>query len=314
LTPLRFGVPPHRARGSGDPSHNQQVSELFLVDDPAGRPPVIYPLAHPQSPNDVLTVRNRFWDEGTSGARKSDVWAFGAILYELLSGERAFKGDDVAETLAAVLRADVDLSRLPASTPAGLRHLVARCLERNITRRLRDIGEARIALEDLDRPREPILRPPARTGAERHRRRRLLTAAAGAVILSAVAATIAFWPTTPASHPPVTRFVLAAPPNQILLVDPQSSDLAISPDGTRVVYKGGARVDRTQLFAYALDQLAPQPLTKSGLPKGPFISPDGQWVGFFEPGPTGVILKKVAMTGGPPVTVARLDGPSRGAT
>ena len=251
--------------------------------------------------------------KGRDADRRSDVWAFGAILYELLSGERAFKGDDVAETLAAVLRADVDLSRLPASTPAGLRYLVARCLERNIARRLRDIGEARIALEDLDQSGGSILQPSART-AGRDRRWPLPAAATVAAVVGAAAATIALWPTTPATDPPITRFVLSTRADQTLLVDPQSRDLAISPDGTHVVYKGGARVDRTQLFAYALDQLTPQSLTEPGLPKGPFTSPDGQWVGYFEPGPAGVILKKVAMTGGPPVTVARLDGPSRGAT
>ena len=251
--------------------------------------------------------------KGRDADRRSDVWAFGAILYEMLSGERAFKGDDVAETLAAVLRADVDLSRLPVSTPAALRQLVTRCLERNITRRLRDVGEARIALEDLDQARGSTLEPASHTGARSNRRWSLPTAVTAAA-LGAAAATIALWPATPLTEPSITRFVLSTRADQTLLVDPQSSDLAITPDGTRVVYKGGARVDRTQLFAYALDQLTPQPLTESGLPKGPFMSPDGQWVGFFEPGPAGVMLKKVAMTGGPPVAVARLDGPSRGAT
>jgi serine/threonine-protein kinase len=252
--------------------------------------------------------------KGREADRRSDVWAFGAVLYEMLSGERAFRGDDVAETLAAVLRADVDQSRLPASTPATLRQLVTRCLERNLARRLRDVGEARIVLEDLDPSRGSVLQPAALTGAGARRRWPLPTTVVAAAVLVVAAAAIALWPTTPASDPPVTRFVLSTRADRTLLVDPQSRDLAISPDGSRVVYKGGARVDRTQLFTYALDQLTPQPLTESGMPKGPFMSPDGQWVGFFEPSTTGVILKKVAMTGGPPVTVAQLDGPSRGAT
>jgi hypothetical protein len=81
-----------------------------------------------------------------------------------------------------------------------------------------------------------------------------------------------------------------------------------------VVYKGGSRIGRNQLFAYALDQLTPQPLTAPGLPKGPFTSPDGRWIGFFEPGAGGVALKKVALTGRPTIDVSKLDGPGRGAT
>jgi eukaryotic-like serine/threonine-protein kinase len=251
--------------------------------------------------------------KGREADRRSDVWAFGAVLYEMLVGQRAFLADTVAETLAAVLRAEVDVSRVPPSTPAALRQLLARCLERNVARRLRDIGEARIILEDLDHAAAfpvPHSRDPRQ---ETHRRSRFVIAAA-VVALLAAATIFVVSPRTPASLLHVTRFVLSTSPDQGLLVDPQSRDLAITPDGTRVVYKGGARVDRTQLFTYALNELAPQPLTEPGLPKGPFVSPDGQWVGFFEPGPSGVTLKKVALTGGLPVNVARLDGPSRGAT
>ena len=85
--------------------------------------------------------------KGRLADKRSDVWAFGAVLFEMLSGQRAFKGDDVSDTLAAVLRQDVDWTALPASTPAPVRRLIARCLERDVKRRLRDIGEARIVLE-----------------------------------------------------------------------------------------------------------------------------------------------------------------------
>ena len=86
--------------------------------------------------------------KGRQADKRSDVWAFGAVLYEMLSGQRAFKGDDVSDTLAAVLRQDVDGTALPASTPAPVRRLIARCLDRDVKRRLRDIGEARIVLDD----------------------------------------------------------------------------------------------------------------------------------------------------------------------
>ena len=86
--------------------------------------------------------------KGAAVDRRVDIWAFGAAFYEMLSGRRVFKGDDVSDTLAAVLRQDVDWSALPAHTPAPVRRLIARCLERDVKRRLRDIGEARIALDE----------------------------------------------------------------------------------------------------------------------------------------------------------------------
>jgi len=97
-----------------------------------------------------------------------------------------------------------------------------------------------------------------------------------------------------------------------LLVDPQSIDLTITPDGKEIVYKAMTASTGTQLFVRALDQLEPTPLTGPGIPRGPFSSPDGQWIAFVEPGP--VTLKKVAITGGPVQVLCRLDGPSRGAT
>jgi serine/threonine-protein kinase len=96
-------------------------------------------------------------------------------------------------------------------------------------------------------------------------------------------------------------------------VDSQSRDLAITPDGSHIIYKGGSRSDRTQLFVRGLDQLDPVPLTPPGRPKGPFASPDGRWIGFFVPGRQGPGLKKVAISGGAVVDIAQLDGASRGA-
>src|SRR4029077_18264074 len=85
---------------------------------------------------------------GKAVDRRADIWAFGAVLYEMFSGQRAFKGEDIADTLASVLRQDIDWTALPASTPAPVRRLIARCLDRDVRRRLRDVGEARIVLDD----------------------------------------------------------------------------------------------------------------------------------------------------------------------
>jgi tRNA A-37 threonylcarbamoyl transferase component Bud32 len=250
---------------------------------------------------------------GQQADRRSDVWAFGAVLYEMLSGARAFDGENVSATLDAVRHGDVDGSRLPPLTPPALRHLLSRCLERNVNRRLRDVGEARVALEDLSIASAPV---PALLGAPVPRRGwgRVAVVPAVAAVMGAAAAAVVLWPARGPGGQPTTRFVLSMPAAQTLLLDPQSRDLAITPDGTRVIYKGGARVDRTQLYAYPLDQLEPRPLIEPGLPKGPFASFDGRWIGFFEPGSGGAAMKKVAASGGPPIDVSRLDGPSRGAT
>ena len=96
--------------------------------------------------------------KGHPADKRSDIWSFGAVLHEMLSGRRTFKGDDIADTLAAVLRQDVDWTALPASTPSSVRYLVARCLERDVKKRLRDIGEARIV---LDQPAGLVVQNPA---------------------------------------------------------------------------------------------------------------------------------------------------------
>jgi serine/threonine-protein kinase len=282
------------------PASSGSTSNLTSKSGPSDSPAAVAGTAAYMSPEQ---------SHGREGDRRSDIWAFGAVLFEMLAGERVFEGRDVHETLAAVAAGEIAWSRLPSQTPPPLRQLLARCLDRDAARRLRDIGEARIALDDLiDGKATP--RSTVSPGASRS----ALLLLAATVALAGGLIVIALWPRPSSPTAPVTRFVLTPPADRQLLVDPQSSDLSISRDGTRVVYKGGGRVDRTQLFVYRLDQLEFEPLTPPALPKGPFFSPDGQWVGYFEPGVgTGAAFKKVPITGGPPVFVSRLDGPGRGA-
>ena len=134
--------------------------------------------------------------KGRQADKRCDVWAFGAVLYEMLSGQRAFKGDDISDTLAAVLRQDLDWTALPASTPAPVRHLIARCLDRDVRRRLRDIGEARIVLDDPG-----ALASAARTDVlaiapPRPLWRRAMPAVISAIVVGGLAGTAA-WPMAP---------------------------------------------------------------------------------------------------------------------
>ncbi len=249
--------------------------------------------------------------KGRPADKRSDVWAFGAVLYEMLSGERAFKGDDVSDTLALVLKGEPDWKALPADVPAHVRMLIQRCLAKDRRQRMADMSGALFVMtEEMGRL---LLETPQGLPPKRPLWRRLVVPAATAAVVGAVVGT-AVWLATRPSAPRVTRFFLYATGAPALLVDPQSRDLTITPDGTHIVYKGttGAGTTDTQLFVRSLDELEPTPLTVPGMPRGPFPSPDGQWIGFVQPGP--VTLKKVAITGGAVLTLCRLDGPSRGAT
>ena len=253
--------------------------------------------------------------KGRKADKRSDVWAFGAVLYEMLTGRRAFGGEDLSDTLAAVLKSEPDWSVLPADVPPPLRTLVQRCLAKDPRTRVADISTALFVMNESASlvSAAPVAALQSASAWQRPPLwRRLVLPIAALVVGGAVVGT-GVWVTTRPSAPRVTRFALSSPTGPgALLVDPQSIDLTITPDGKQIVYKAMTASTGTQLFVRALDQLEPTPLTGLGIPRGPFSSPDGQWIAFVEPGP--VTLKKVAITGGPVQVLCRLDGPSRGAT
>ena len=243
---------------------------------------------------------------GRAVDKRADIWAFGVVLYEMLTGRRAFEGDDISTTLAAVLRSEPEWSTLPLATSPGVRRLLARCLYKGPHSRMRDIGEARIA---IDRELSGAGEQPTTsvTGHRAPRWRRLATLAA-ALITGAVLTTVVWFVGRPTvERPRVTRLNIT-PPSAAALSVGVSRDLAMTADGSRLVYVGG---NGSTLFVRPLDRLESTPLVRAGAPRDPFVSPDGQWVGFFDGGFT---LKKVPITGGPAVLVARLDSYERGAT
>ena len=243
--------------------------------------------------------------------RRSDVFAFGAVFYEMLTGRRAFDGDDVTDMLASVLRSEPEWTALSDDVPASIRTLIRRCLAKDVRQRVGDIstavyviGESRTGSPDSTASGDRKIGPPGSW-------RLLAIAVTASLIVGAIGA--AMWPRAQPAAPHVSRFALTPSDDQALQVDAQSTDLMVTPDGTQVIYKGGSDPGATQLFVRLLDRLEPSPLTPRGAPKAPFSSPDGQWVGFFEPGAP-VRLKKVAITGGPIITLTAVDGASRGAT
>jgi eukaryotic-like serine/threonine-protein kinase len=235
--------------------------------------------------------------------KRADIWAFGCVLYELVTGRRAFEGEDVSSTMAAVLKSEPKWSAIPPTAPPGLRHLLGRCLHKDPKERLRDIGEARIAI-DLALTGAAEESAPSAIARRAPWWRRLAIPAAmllAGSILTAALVWLAGRSTVVRPRP--SRFTIAA-----LNVSGVGRDVALTPDGSRVIYVGA---NGTTLFMRPLDQLEAIPLVHSSAPRDPFVSPDGQWVGFFD---AGLTLKKVPITGGPTVLVARLDSFERGAT
>ena len=251
--------------------------------------------------------------KGRVADKRSDVWAFGVVLYEMLTGRRPFRGEDLSDTLAAVLKSDPDLNVLPADVPPHIRMLIQRCLAKEWRQRMSDMSVALFVLTDAASfaSAPAVIDEPARVPKRSPLWRRLLMPAAAA-ILAGAAAGGAMWLATRPSAAQVTRFAFSPPAAGVLTADAQSRDFTITPDGRHIVYKGTTGPSASQLFVRTLDKLEPTVLTGPGTPRGPFPSPDGQWIGFVEPGP--VTLKKVAITGGPVLTLAVLDGSSRGAT
>ncbi|MFM9996200.1 MAG: protein kinase domain-containing protein [Phycisphaerales bacterium] len=203
--------------------------------------------------------------------RRADLWAFGCVFFEMLTGRRAFEGETLSDTLAAVLRAEPDWSRLPAHTPAPARALIRRCLEKDPDLRRRDAGDARLELERAPADAEhPGLRP--------NRARR---AVAPAFVAGAAVVSLAAWVTWPrAVAPPArpVRFELRTAPDAPVNAS-SSGSLAVSPDGSTLVYTGGYE-DNRRLLARQLDSFEWIELAGTENSVAPFFSPDGAWIGF----------------------------------
>ena len=241
---------------------------------------------------------------GKSVDKRTDVWSFGCVLYEMLTGARAFGGEDVAATIAAVIRAEPDWTKLPADTPPEVVRLLSRSLRKDPAHRLPHIGVARL---DVDEALNPIGHSHSRVKRRRPLTWSLSLAALAALILTAILRPSLLQPSTSTSAG-VVRLTIPIPEPQRF--DPtEGAAIAISPDGERIVYvasMGGT----TQLFGRALDAVSAVPLAGTEGASAPFFSTDGRWIGFR----SGGSLKKVPISGGGAVTVCRTTAPVRGAT
>jgi eukaryotic-like serine/threonine-protein kinase len=243
--------------------------------------------------------------------RRSDIFSLGAVLYEMLTGQRGFGGPTTPDVLEAVVKSDPDWSKLPAGTPAYLLRLLERMLAKDRKQRLQAVGEARIVLENPQAVESASVAEDRSSGVLR---RRMFTAAcvglaAGATIATLILGTFAYSRHLLAvSSPPVTRLLMGLQPAESIssgewttsLARPTRTALAWSPDGRALVF-GGGRAGAEQLYMRRLEQLRATPLGGTEGAVGPFFSPDGQWVGFWADGN----LKKVSTSGGPAVIICK---------
>jgi serine/threonine-protein kinase len=233
--------------------------------------------------------------------RRTDIWSFGCLLYEMLTGRRCFGGETASDTLAKILEREPDWSALPRETPETIRTLLRRCLEKDPRRRLRDIGEMRIALEDRHaEPAAPVQQPRSALPW-------------GIAALMALFAVVVGWiATRPAAEPPrePKRLAVSMPQNHQLALGNETS-LAISPDGSRLVFAASSPPGSpARLYLRELDSFEVIPITGTEGAVGPFFSPDGRWLGYFAEGK----LFKIALEGGTPLEICQIGQAVPGAS
>jgi serine/threonine-protein kinase len=229
---------------------------------------------------------------GQEADRRADIWSFGVVVYEMLTGRAVFTGATVSDTLASVLKTDPDWSALPAETPATIRRLLRRCLERDRKRRLRDIGDSQADLDDALAQGPPDFPPPgARAGS-----RRLPWLLAGLATLTGAVLLVAPWRATRPQEHPLIRLSADLGPAAIRSVPVTA---ILSPDGTRVVFSAKSPGGGQQLATRLLDQPNATLLAGTNGASAPFFSPDGESIGFFAEGK----LKKISVQGGAVVSL-----------
>jgi serine/threonine-protein kinase len=240
--------------------------------------------------------------KGAATDQRSDIFSFGCVLYEMLTGRQSFQGDTVAEIMAAVLKTEADLTLLPSHLSPKLVDLIGRCLAKDPKRRWHAVADVRMEIEAIQAdPRGLTLRAEP-TEARRPLWRRAVPIAATAVVTAAIVAAAAssLRPEPPAS--PVTRFTIPIPEGQEL-TRLGRHNIALSPDGQSLVY-----VANTQLYLRRMGDLEARPIPGTNQDVNtPFFSPDGQWVAFYSV-PDGE-LKKIPVEGGTAVVIAPLLNP-----
>jgi serine/threonine protein kinase/Tol biopolymer transport system component len=238
--------------------------------------------------------------------KRSDIWSYGVVLWELLTGKRLFDGETVSHTLANVLRAPIDFTSLPEETPRPIRALLERCLDRDVRSRLRDIGEARITLQkylanfsiDIDR-NDP------RSAARDSFRRPVLAWSLAGVLFVSTAVLVALTLMRPAVSRLVSQFTVEAPPGTVF--SNVYGAVAVSPDGRYLVFGAASGSERAPLWLRALDAREARPLPGTDGANVPFWSPDSKSVAFVSDNK----LKRLDLQGGGSLNLCDVSGSQR---
>jgi serine/threonine-protein kinase len=239
--------------------------------------------------------------KGQEADKRSDVWAFGCVLYEMLTGQQPFAGDDVSDTLANVLKREPDTSVLPARVPPVIRALVQRCLVKDRRQRIGNIGVAQFLLTE---PAGLTLETATPQVVQRKLTRGRALAIATAALLTAIVVGASAWllrPTATRSSP-VVRFTVPLPEGQ-RFSSVARQVVGISPDGTQLIYAANM-----QLYRRSIGELEGEPILGTNLSaSSPVFSPDGGSIAFYAGSER--MLKHIPVTGGTPVTIARVAPP-----
>jgi serine/threonine protein kinase/Tol biopolymer transport system component len=236
--------------------------------------------------------------KGKTVDRRTDVFAFGCILYEMLTGRPAFDGDDVTEILGAVVRLEPDWSRLPANTPQRIQDLLRFCLEKNVKNRRGTATDVRL---DIEAAAKEVAAPRESSSTSRGGRPLLAWVLAAALVVAVVGFAISYFRSSPVL--PVIRFKVQAPPESIFTLG-SGMLMEISPDGRYLAFLATPAGKPPQLFIRALDEVEARPIPGIATAARPFWSPDSRYVAYGAEGQ----LKKVDVSGGSPQLICNISG------